>query len=125
MSDHQHVPEVEKFDPAKDLWYDKTKFNVDASGQPLPNSVLDAQFGNATRNPVRGAPYRDLDVALTKHTALTDKIDLEFRAEVFDVTNTPAFAQPNGSVGAAAFGTITATTMGLVSVWTVVSAAAP
>jgi hypothetical protein len=67
-------------------------------------------FGNATRNPVRGAPYRDLDLALVKHTALSEKVDLEFRAEVFDVTNTPAFAQPNGSVGSAAFGTITATT---------------
>jgi hypothetical protein len=67
-------------------------------------------FGNASRNPVRGAPYRDLDVALVKHTALSEKTDLEFRAEIFDVTNTPAFAQPNGSVGSAAFGTITATT---------------
>jgi hypothetical protein len=67
-------------------------------------------FGNASRNPVRGAPYRDLDMALVKHTALSEKTDLEFRAEVFDITNTPALAQPNGSVGAAAFGTITATT---------------
>ncbi len=67
-------------------------------------------FGNASRNPVRGAPYRDLDLALVKHTALSERTDLEFRAEVFDVTNTPAFAQPNGSVGSAAFGTITATT---------------
>ena len=35
---------------------------------------------------------------------------LEFRAELFNLTNTPAFAQPNGSFGSAAFGTITATT---------------
>jgi hypothetical protein len=67
-------------------------------------------FGNASRNPVRGAPYRDLDLALVKHAALAEKMDLEFRAEVFDLTNTPAFAQPNGSVGSAGFGTITATT---------------
>jgi hypothetical protein len=67
-------------------------------------------FGNASRNPVRGPAYRDLDFALVKHTALSDKTDLEFRAEVFDATNTPALAQPNGSVGAAAFGTITSTT---------------
>ena len=30
-------------------------------------------------------------------------------AEVFDVTNTPAFAQPNGSFGTPAFGSITST----------------
>ena len=67
-------------------------------------------FGTARRNPVRGAPYRDLDLALVKHMALSEKIDLEFRSEIFDVTNTAAFAQPNGSVGSAAFGTISATT---------------
>jgi hypothetical protein len=36
--------------------------------------------------------------------------DMEFRAEMFDITNTPAFSQPNGSFGAAAFGSITSTT---------------
>ncbi|MFC6645595.1 carboxypeptidase regulatory-like domain-containing protein [Granulicella cerasi] len=66
-------------------------------------------FGNASRNPVRGPAYRDLDLSLSKHTALGAKTDLEFRAEVFDVTNTPGLGSPNGSVGAAAFGTITAT----------------
>ena len=60
--------------------------------------------GTASRNPVRGPAYRDLDVALVKHTRLAERNDVEFRAEVFDVTNTPAFAQPNGSFGAAAFG---------------------
>ena len=41
--------------------------------------------------------------------AFGEKFDAEFRAEVFDVTNTPAFAQPNGSFGSTSFGTITAT----------------
>jgi hypothetical protein len=67
-------------------------------------------LGNTSRNPVRGPAYRDLDVALVKHTHLAELADLEFRAEVFDITNTPAFAQPNGSFGSAAFGSITATT---------------
>jgi hypothetical protein len=35
---------------------------------------------------------------------------VEFRAELFDVTNTPAFSQPNGSLGSPAFGSITSTT---------------
>ncbi len=67
-------------------------------------------LGNASRNPVRGPAYRDLDASLVKHTHLFEKVDSEFRAEMFNVTNTPAFAQPNGSFGSAAFGTITATT---------------
>jgi len=67
-------------------------------------------FGNASRNPVRGPAYRNLDMALVKHTSIREKVDVEFRAELFNVTNTPAFAQPNGSFGTTAFGTISATT---------------
>ena len=67
-------------------------------------------FGSASRNPVRGPAYRDLDLALVKNTMLGGEWTAEFRAELFDVTNTPAFAQPNGSFGSAAFGSITATT---------------
>ena len=67
-------------------------------------------FGNSSRNPVRGPAYRDADFSLTKHTAFGDHTDLEFRVELFDLTNTPAFAQPDGSFGAAAFGSITGTT---------------
>ncbi len=66
-------------------------------------------LGGASRNPVRGPAYRDLDIALVKHFTLPREASLEFRAEMFNVTNTPAFAQPNGSFGAAAFGSITST----------------
>jgi hypothetical protein len=67
-------------------------------------------IGTASRNPARGPAYRDLDLALVKHTKLIEGTEMEFRAEMFDVTNTPEFAQPNGSFGAAAFGSITSTT---------------
>ena len=67
-------------------------------------------IGTASRNPVRGSAYRDLDFALVKHTKFTEKFDTEFRGEIFNLTNTPAFAQPNGSFGSAAFGSITSTT---------------
>ncbi len=66
-------------------------------------------IGTASRNPVRGPAYRDLDMALVKHTALGERADVELRAEVFNVTNTPGFGQPNGSFGTAAFGSITST----------------
>lgn len=83
-----------------------TKFFNTAAFATAPQFVI----GNASRNPVRGPAFRDLDIALVKHTHLPLETDAEFRAEVFNITNTPAFAQPNGSFGAAAFGSITATT---------------
>ena len=67
-------------------------------------------LGNASRNPVRGPAFRDLDLALVKHTSLPHEGDLELRTELFNITNTPAFSQPNGSFGSAAFGSITSTT---------------
>jgi hypothetical protein len=67
------------------------------------------RLGNASRNPARGPAYRDLDLGLVKNTQFTERLTLEFRAELFNVTNTPAFAQPNATVGAANFGSITAT----------------
>jgi hypothetical protein len=38
---------------------------------------------------------------------ITERLGLEFRAEVFNISNTPPLNDPNGSFGAAAFGTIT------------------
>jgi len=67
------------------------------------------KLGNASRDPARGPAYRDLDMGLVKNTQLGERLTLELRGEVFNVTNTPAFAQPNATVGAANFGSITAT----------------
>ncbi|MEQ1948157.1 MAG: TonB-dependent receptor [Bryobacteraceae bacterium] len=73
----------------------------------LFSSAPQFALGNAARNPVSGPSYRTADVMLGKTFALTDRFRMEFRAEAFNVTNTPAFANPNGSFGNAAFGTIT------------------
>ena len=83
--------------PAK--WFNAVAF------QAAPQFTV----GNASRNPVRGPNYRDADIAFIKHTPLREELDLEFRAEIFNLTNTPAFSQPKGVVGSRAFGSITAT----------------
>jgi hypothetical protein len=68
-----------------------------------------AQFalGNSSRNPVRGPGYRTADVMLGKTFTLTERFRMEFRAEAFNVTNTPPLGNPNGNFGTTAFGTIT------------------
>lgn len=66
-------------------------------------------IGSASRNPVRGPAYRDVDFALVKNLHLGGEAGLELRAEMFNVLNTPQFAQPSGSFGSAAFGSITST----------------
>ena len=76
-----------------------------AAFQTAPQFVI----GNASRNPARGPAYRTLDLALSKHIGLPRETEMEFRAELYDVTNTPEFAQPSGSFGSPAFGSITST----------------
>jgi hypothetical protein len=64
-------------------------------------------IGTASRNPVRGPAYRDVDLALMRRVQIGGSRALEFRAEVFNLLNTPAFGQPAGILGAANFGTVT------------------
>jgi hypothetical protein len=44
---------------------------------------------------------------LSKKTKVAERVDLEFRAEAFNATNTPPLNAPNTVKGNAAFGTIT------------------
>ena len=64
-------------------------------------------IGNSSRNPVSGPGYRTFDLMLGKTFTITERVRTEFRAEAFNVTNTPPLGNPNGSFGNAAFGTIT------------------
>ena len=77
-------------------------FNTAAFSQ-APQFVI----GTSSRNPIRGPGLQNADLMLAKTFRFTDRLNLEFRAEVFNVTNTPAFNDPNGAFGSAAFGTIT------------------
>ena len=64
-------------------------------------------IGSSSRNPVRAPHYRNIDFAIIKRTSLTENTNIEFRAEIFNLTNTPPLGSPNTTFGSAAFGTIT------------------
>ena len=75
---------------------------------PLAFSVT-PQFslGNCSRNPVRGPSFQDADLAMIKGTRLTERLSLDIRAEVFNLSNTPPLGAPNTTVGSSAFASIT------------------
>jgi hypothetical protein len=64
-------------------------------------------LGNASRNPVRGPGYRNVDLAASRRLRLQRGTTLELRMEAFNLLNEPAFGNPNGVLGSAAFGSIT------------------
>jgi hypothetical protein len=64
-------------------------------------------IGSSSRNPVRGPGYQTADLMFGKTFRAGERWRAEFRAEAFNVANTPPLGQPNGMFGSAAFGSIT------------------
>jgi len=64
-------------------------------------------IGSSSRNPVRGPGLQNADLMIGKTFRITERWNLDFRAEAFNVSNTPPLNDPNGSFGSAAFGSIT------------------
>jgi len=85
------------------LWFDTLVFS-----SPANNA-----FGNATRNGVIDGPrYVNLDATLAKVFSFPHRVKGEFRADIFNITNTPHFSNPNGTFLGTTFGQITSTIAG-------------
>src|SRR6202008_1575085 len=52
-------------------------------------------FGNLGRNAIFGPKFWSVDFSLTKNTRLNEHVNLQFRAEFFNIFNHPNFALPN------------------------------
>jgi len=70
-------------------------------------------FGNAGRNILRGPGFAQVDFSIFKNTRLSERTSLQLRMDIFNLFNTPNFADPSGGlvngdvnslVGAAFFG---------------------
>jgi hypothetical protein len=70
------------------------------------------RFGNAGRNTLRGPHLSNYDFSLFRNFAMGERFKLEYRAEFYNLTNTPHFSNPSGNVSSGSFGTITSTLNG-------------
>jgi hypothetical protein len=59
------------------------------------------RFGTAGRNILFGPGVRNLDGSLFRSFRVKEKVNLQFRWEVFNVTNTPLFGQPGATASSA------------------------
>jgi hypothetical protein len=64
-------------------------------------------IGSASRNPVRGPSYRDVDLSVVRRVGFGSARAIELRLEVFNLLNTANFGPPAAQFGPASFGTIT------------------
>jgi hypothetical protein len=80
---------------------DTPYFDIDAFAR-----VTEVRFGNVGRNTMRGPAVVNMDFSLFRKFKITEALDLEFRAESFNITNTPHFGNPNGNRNSSNFGKI-------------------
>jgi hypothetical protein len=76
-------------DPTIDLWFDQYAFVQSAPGV----------YGNTGRNALYGPGQKNFDLLLAKVFPMPwEGHRLQFRAEAFNLTNTPNFGQPNSTL---------------------------
>jgi len=89
----------EAANPTLDAWFDKSAF-----AEPTAFT-----YGNSGRNILRADHQWNVDASLFKRFALSSSSRLEFRAEAFNLLNTPYFSEPNTAIDTAAGGRVTST----------------
>jgi hypothetical protein len=84
-----------------------------AALQPAPLNSDGAMLrpGTLGRNVLIGPGSASLDLSLFKNFALTEGLRLEFRAESFNLTNSPVYSNPNTDISSRNFGQITGTAL--------------
>ena len=84
-----------------DQYYDPSAFTT-----PTGNTI-----GNVGRNTLIAPGVANLDLSLAKNTALGEYVNLQFRAEFFNIFNRANFALPNERITSGSAGRIDETTL--------------
>lgn len=87
--------------------FNPAAFCTPGTKDPLyPGGTCPSGFGNVPRNFLQGPGVSQLDLALAKRFPVTERLQVQFRAEVFNVFNRAQFASPDGLISASDFGRI-------------------
>jgi len=115
--------------------YNNRATPLNSGGQDRPDQIKDARLSNKTlteffdttsfapqalgtigttqRNSLFGPDFRHVDLSIFKDFPVTERVKVQFRAEAFNISNTPNFYIGNGSSAASfgnpAFGTVSQT----------------
>jgi len=84
-------------------------FNTTAFQQAQPG-----MFGNVGRNTLNGPAFQQWDFSALKMIPIHENVNLQFRAELFNIFNNVNFVLPNNDINSPNFGQITAAQSGRV-----------
>lgn len=79
-------------------WFDTSQFS-------LPSPYTFGNLGRSTN--LRADAFKNIDFSIFKSFRITERMDIQFRAESFNLLNQVVFAAPNTTVGSATFGQVT------------------
>ena len=82
-------------------WWDRT--NLADPNSVSPNQ---ARFGTCGTGVLRGPGLINVDMGVFRRIQITERVDVQFRGEAFNISNTPHFANPNADVSSGNFGLI-------------------
>jgi hypothetical protein len=99
-------------DGGPDGWFNPAAFTQPGRVSNVRGTPL-TLFGNLARRAGRGPGTTNLDFSIFRNFVLREGLNLQFRAEAFNLSNTPAFflpsaASPALTIGNANFGKLTA-----------------
>jgi hypothetical protein len=83
-------------------WFDTSVFRA-------PATLTQGSVGLQTNN---APPTRNVDLSIFKDFPFTERYRIQFRAETFNLGNTPQYSRPNYTLGDATFGQVTSTQAG-------------
>jgi hypothetical protein len=90
--------------PGVPLWaanhrWPLSSYNINAFQiEPTYDGTPGATIGTVGRNALRGPAYFQLDMSAMKNFPITERVTVQFRADIFNIFNHPNFTNPDGGI---------------------------
>jgi hypothetical protein len=90
--------------PGQPLWvpnhrWPGSSYNINAFAiEPTYDGTPGATIGTVGRNSLRGPAFFQFDLSGMKNFAITERVTMQFRADIFNIFNHPNFTNPDGGI---------------------------
>ena len=76
-----------------------SSYNINAFAvEPTYDGTPGETIGTVGRNSLRGPAYFQLDLSEVKNFPITERVTMQFRADIFNIFNHPNFENPSGGI---------------------------